>query len=321
MTMYNLFTINLRHIKFLGIIIFSLLLSTQVFADKRIDKRFEKDLKKVSKDNGFINNTGKIYPIDNIYDKKSTILIVYTHGSLGDQTLDKCKKKWNQVPPIILNLHDKKIKDFKVKIYHLCSGVRGWTENHWRKMDDIYKNVKKNNFSKIIKDDFDRIKFDIAKQSLKQKVIIDKVDELVNLSFENIILAGHSAGGWASITLKSKYPNKISGAIAINPAFAGKINNRREWKFWELHRAYEINRIDLKNVNNTMMYVHDKDGYETSETLSFLNLDTVEYKDISKSNCKAKLIFGKHHGIPLTKCFAESDINQKEMIKFLEGIF
>ncbi len=51
-----------------------------------------------------------------------------------------CKKKWNQVPPIILNLHDKKIKDFKVKIYHLCSGVRGWTENHWRKMDDIYKN-------------------------------------------------------------------------------------------------------------------------------------------------------------------------------------
>ena len=231
------------------------------------------------------------------------------------------QKKWNQVPPIILNLHDKKIKDFKVKIYHLCSGVRGWTENHWRKMDDIYKNVKKINFSKIIKDDFDRIKFDIAKQSLKQKIIIDKVDELVNLSFENIILAGHSAGGWASITLKSKYPNKISGAITINPAFAGKINNRKEWKSWELHRAYEINQIDLKNVNNTMMYVHDKDGYETSETLSFLNLDTVEYKDISKSNCKAKLIFGKHHGIPLTKCFAESDINQKEMIKFLEGIF
>ena len=309
--------INLRHMKFLGIIIFSLLLSTQAFADKK----FEKDLKKVSKGNGFVDDLGKIYPIDNISDKKSRILIVYTHGSLGDQTLDKCNKKWNKVPPIIFNLHNKKIKDFKVKIYHLCSGVRGWTENHWRKMDDIYKNVKKNNFSKIIKDDFDRIKFDSAKQSLKQKVIINKVDELISLGFENIILAGHSAGGWASITLKSKYPNKISGAIAINPAFAGKINNRREWKFWELHRAYEINRIDLKNVNNTMIYVHDKDGYETSETLSFLNLDTVEYKDISKSNCKAKLIFGKHHGIPLTKCFAESDVNQKEMIKFLEGIF
>ena len=52
--------------KFFGIIIFSLLLSSQSFADKR----FEKDLKKVSKDNSFIENNGKIYPIDNIFDKK-----------------------------------------------------------------------------------------------------------------------------------------------------------------------------------------------------------------------------------------------------------
>ena len=29
---------------------------------------------------------------ENLSDKKSTILIVYTHGSYGDQTLDKCKK-------------------------------------------------------------------------------------------------------------------------------------------------------------------------------------------------------------------------------------
>jgi len=303
--------------KFLGIIIFSLLLSTQAFADKK----FEKDLKKISKDNGFVDDLGKIYPIDNISDKKSTILIVYTHGSGNDQNIDKCKKKWNKVPPIIFNLHDKKIKDLKVKIYHLCSGVRGWTENHWRKMDDIFKNASKSNFSKIIKDDFDRIKFDDAKQFRKQKVIINKIDELSNLGFENIILAGHSAGGWASITLKSKYPNKISGAIAINPAFSGTLKNRKEWKFWELLREYGISQINLTSLKNTLIYVHDKDDHENSKSLSFLKLDTVVYKDISNTDCKAKLIFGKHHGIPLTKCFAESDVNQKEMIKFLEGIF
>ena len=309
--------INLRHMKFLGIIIFSLLLSTQAFADKK----FEKDLKKISKDNGFVDDLGKIYPIDNISDKKSTILIVYTHGSGNDQNIDKCKKKWNKVPPIIFNLHDKKIKDLKVKIYHLCSGVRGWTENHWRKMDDIFKNASKSNFSKIIKDDFDRIKFNGAKQFRKQKVIINKVEELINLGFENIILAGHSAGGWASITLKSKYPNKISGAIAINPAFSGTLKNRKEWKFWELLREYGISQINLTSLKNTLIYVHDKDDHENSKSLSFLKLDTVVYKDISNTDCKAKLIFGKHHGIPLTKCFAESDVNQKEMIKFLEGIF
>ena len=285
------------------------------------DKKFEKDLKKVSKDNGFIDNTEKIYTIDNISDKKNTILIVYTHGSGNDQQIDKCKKKWNKVPPIIFNLHDKKIKDLKVKIYHLCSGVRGWTENHWRKMDDIYKNVSKSNFSNIIEDDSDRIKFNGAKQFRKQKVILNIVDELINLGFENIILAGHSGGGWASITLKSKYPNKISGTIAINPAFSGKLNNRREWKFWELVRTYGVSQIDLKNLNNTIIYVHDKDDWETSETLSFLNLNTVVYKDISKSSCKAKLIFGKHHGIPLTKCFAEKKSNINDMINFLEQIY
>ena len=126
--------------KILVIIIFSLLLNTQLFADKK----FEKDLKKISKDDGFVDNLGKIYSVDTISDKKNTILIVYTHGSLGENTLDKCNKKWNKVPPIILNLHDKNIKDFKVKIYRLCSGVRGWTENHWRKMSERYKNVKKN---------------------------------------------------------------------------------------------------------------------------------------------------------------------------------
>ena len=71
--------------KFFGIIIFSLLLSSQSFADKR----FEKDLKKVSKDNGYVDSLGKIYPINNIPDKKSTILIVYTHGSGNDPKIDK----------------------------------------------------------------------------------------------------------------------------------------------------------------------------------------------------------------------------------------
>jgi predicted alpha/beta hydrolase family esterase len=307
--------------KLLLIITLSLLLSGNAYAQSKSDKKFEKDLKKISKDNGFVDNLRKVYSVDNISDKKNTILIVYTHGSLNDQTIDKCSKNWNKVPPIISNLHNKKVKDFKVKIYYLCSGVRGWTKNHWKKMSERYKNVKKANFSKIIKDDFDKIKFNGAKQFRKQKVIINKVDELINLGFENIILAGHSAGGWASITLKSKYPNKIPGAIAINPAFAGKINNRREWKFWELVRNYGVSQIDLKNLNNTIIYVHDKDGYETPKTLSFLNLNTVVYKDISKSTCKPKLIFGKHHGIPLTKCFAEKQSNANDVINFLEKTF
>ena len=68
----------------LGIIILALLLSSQSFADKN----FDKDLKKISKDNGFVDNFGNIYLDDKITDKSKTILIIYTHGGMGDQALD-----------------------------------------------------------------------------------------------------------------------------------------------------------------------------------------------------------------------------------------
>ena len=309
--------INLRHIKFLAIIIFSLLLSAQSFADKK----FEKDLKKISKDSGFVDNLGKIYPIDDITDKKNTLIVVYNHGSQNDQTLDKCNKKWNKVPPIILNLHDKKINDLKIKILKFCSGVRGWSKNHQDKMDARYKNKKQKEFLNIIKTDGDKIKFQTQKQFVKQKLINQKIDDLINLGFNNIILVGHSAGGWASITLKSQFPKKIGAVIAINPAFSGKFSNRKNWPFWAIIREYGVSQIDITNLKNTMVYVHDKDEWETSESLSFLNIDNVNFKNISKTNCKAKLIFAKYHGIPLTKCFADSDVNKKEMVNFLEGVF
>ena len=72
--------INLRHMKFLGMVIFSLLLTGQLFADKKLDK----DLKKVSKDNAFINSKSEVYSIEEIPDKQNTILVIYSHGSGTD---------------------------------------------------------------------------------------------------------------------------------------------------------------------------------------------------------------------------------------------
>ena len=230
--------------KFLGIIIFSLLLSSQSFAEKK----FDKDLKKVSKNNAFINSKDEVYQIEEISDKKDILLIVYNHGSGNDQTLDKCSKKWNKVPPILFNLHDKKIKNLKVKIYHLCSGVRGWSKNHQDKLDERYKNKKQKEFLEIIETEGDKIKFQTQKQFIKQKLINEKIDSLINLEFENIILAGHSAGAWASITLKSQFPKKIDGVIAFNPAFSGTFQNRKDWAGWKIIREYGVNKIDLSNL-------------------------------------------------------------------------
>ena len=57
--------------------------------------------------------------------------------------MEKCLKSWNLPPSIITNLHNKEIKGYKVKIYRLCSGVRGWAKNVRDKMNDDHKKSKK----------------------------------------------------------------------------------------------------------------------------------------------------------------------------------
>ena len=39
-------------------------------------------------------------------------------------------------------MYNKEIKEYKVKIYRLCSGVRGLTENERDKMYDDHKKIK-----------------------------------------------------------------------------------------------------------------------------------------------------------------------------------
>ena len=59
--------------KILVIISFGLILNTTAFADKK----FEKNLSKVSKDNGFVDSKGKTYSIDQILNKNNKDIIKY----------------------------------------------------------------------------------------------------------------------------------------------------------------------------------------------------------------------------------------------------
>ena len=297
---------------FLVFIIFS----SNVYADAK----FAKDLKKVSKDSGFVDSKGTIYPIEQISNKENTILIIYTHGSDVDWVLDKCSKPWNKTPPVIRQLHDQKIKKFQIKIYHLCSGVRGWTEKERIKMWEAHQES-----GKLSSDVTDKKKVPLMqkrKQVLKQKVIKEKIDSFAKQGFENIVLAGHSAGAWASITLKSKFPEKIDGVIALNPAVAGTLKNRKEWPWWEDIKNYLINLMELSDLTNELVYSHNKDKFEIPETLFFLsNLSSVKFIDLSTSGCKGEKKFNGYHGITLTECFAKYEETNKNIIQYLESIF
>ena len=60
--------------------------------------------------------------IKRLSNKENIILVIWSHGSKGEQTLDNCSKAWNKVPPVILQLHDQKIKNLQIKLYKLFKG-------------------------------------------------------------------------------------------------------------------------------------------------------------------------------------------------------
>ena len=303
------------------ILIIFLLINSNSFADKK----FEKDLKKLSKFNSFIDNRGNLYQIEEGLNKDKTIILIYTHGSSGkERSLDKCQKKWRKVPPVIYELDGIKIKDFTIKVYKLCFGVRGWSQSEEDKFWDIYdKNNQDVNSVLMLKDKNGIFLVDKTEVSTKKKVLKLKVEDFNEKGFRNIVLAGHSAGAWSSLVLKSEIPNQINGVIAFSPARSGKFamkkNPHRGWINW---RNYKMSLIKVDKLSKVLVYAHEKDPYENTKTLSFLSdVKTVRFIDLSDTKCKKKTTLGGYHGIHLTKCFAERDPKRNEIIKYLDQIF
>jgi len=281
--------------------------------------KYESDLKKLSKLNSFIDNSGTAYQIDRINNPENTILILYSHGSEGDNKSDKCMKSWTKVPPVLTQLHNIKIDNLEIKIYMLCSGVRGWSQAEENKMDDDFEINKK--LSLNFKDKDGLLLIDKQKQILKQKVILEKIKEFESLGFKNIVLAGHSAGGWASIALYSYYPEIVKGVIAFHPAFAGKLVTNKD-EFWSAIRKREIAKMKLSDSSNIIVYSHDRDEFENPSTLTFLSkLNNIGFIDLSSSLCKGKTMTGGDHGIPLNKCFAVQEKKDENILNYLKRVF
>ena len=281
--------------------------------------KYESDLKKLSKLNSFIDNSGSAYQIDQMNNPEDTILILYSHGSEGDNKSDKCMKSWTKVPPVLTQLHNTKINNLEIKIYMLCSGVRGWSQAEQDKMADDFDKIGK--LSLKFKDKDGLLLIDKQKQILKQKVILEKIKEFESLGFKNIVLAGHSAGGWASMALYSYYPEIVKGAIAFNPAFAGKLVTNKD-EFWSAIRKREIAKMKLSDRSNIIVYSHDRDEFENPSTLTFLSkLNNIGFIDLSSSLCKGKTMTGGDHGIPLNKCFAVQEKKNENILNYLREVF
>jgi len=282
------------------------------------NSKFDKDLKKISKDSAFVDNKGKVYSKEQITDKKNTILIIYNHGSHIDQKTDKCTDPVNNVAKVIRDLHNKKIKNFNVKIYRFCTGAKGWSKKEQTKM---WKAHEKNGKLAIeLKDKDGTPLINKQKQNQRRRVIKEKVDSFTGEGFKNIILAGHSSGGWQSIKIKAEFPELVNGVIGLNPGAGGTVQNRKDWPWWEDVRYYGFVE-DLSQLNAIIM-THDKDLFNSPKDYSlFSNLNSVKFVNLTESGCKKAEPTKSYHGITLTKCYAEYEKKNKDIIKYLEEIF
>ena len=300
--------------KKLLIFLFLIILSSNAYSDSK----FEKELKKVSKDNGFVDSNGETYPSEQITDKKNTILIIYNHGSDYDQVTDKCTNPSNNVPRVIRYLHNKKIKNFNIKIYRLCTGAKGWSKKEQTKMWKAHE--KSGKLSIELKDKDGTPLINKQKQNQRRRVIKEKVDSFIEEGFENIILAGHSSGGWQSIKIKAEFPELAKGVIGLHPGAGGTVKNRKDWPWWEDVRYYGFVE-DLSKLN-AFIITHDKDEYNSPKDYSlFSNLNSVKFLNLTQSGCKKAEPTKTYHGIALTKCYGDYETKNKNIIKYLEGIF
>ena len=281
-------------------------------------------LKKLSKNNSFMDDKGNPYSTDKIIDKENTLLLIWNHGSGPDNKIDKCKKKpkfgyeWEgAVIPAVLNLHNKKINGLTIKIYRLCSGVRGMSTHYQKEIRKLIEKGKKIDL---------HLEY---KQQKRQNIILDKADEFLNNGFKKIILVGYSAGGWASLNLISKFPDKFKGAIAINPAFAGhKIDWERDPE-WGFVRDQQIDIFKQKDSLKALLFAHSNDVFETPQTLSFFklfnNIEFIDYSELKPTSCNwadidKKMSIENGHVIPQSSCFTNFVKENKYFIKYLESL-
>jgi len=155
--------------------------------------------------------------------------------------------------------------------------------------------------------------------------MLDKVNELIGKGFTNIILAGHSCGAWASLYLTGRFPDKIKGSIALNPACGGEIDYRKEWPTWGALRNYEESILLQLSEINSLIFIHDKDPFENSETLSFLNnINKIQIINYTNFECKGKFGANAHNHPVYPKednCFAKWEAKNNYIVNYLESIF
>jgi len=281
-----------------------------LFSLKSLSFDYKKDLAKVSVNSGFIDENRKLYQFPDNINKSKVILILWHHGYGGKEwTIDEC---WRP-DPVILKLNNKKIKDKVIKIYSLCSGVRGLSKDEWNRLYDYWLDNKK--LTNELKDKNDQSLTSKLKSVRKLRTLHDKLKEMRSQGFKNIVVAGHSYGGWNGFALMTYKQSYIDAVISMTPAAGGLRENKKKWPW-----MYDIMYYGWKDLSRLkgIIFHHDKDEFMSPKDYDKLRnaAKNITWVNISNSKCESK----KYHWVTNMNCFAIPE-NVNKIYNYLAKIY
>ena len=211
---------------------------------------------------GFLSGEWKLNTDFEVKDPKNKILIIYNHGQ---DDHDKPSKDcvWKNNIRNFASLSGKKVKDKEVLVYLYCTDhLAGddWKRLWKKKFDFPYKGITK--LDKRVNANLDLVK---------------KFAEL-GIPKNQIFLAGQSCGGWVTMMLISKYPDKVAGGISTHHACYGKLSKKYKVKKIGIEKALEnfkkkkpgpavLRENQIKDISKAkslpvLVFTHPKDPYD-----------------------------------------------------------
>lgn len=222
---------------------------------------------------GFLPGSYGCAPISETYHDESTmpelsledpserVIIIYNHGTTDPAEVEDCGKCSNRVPDSL-----KAVQGENLLIYYLCS--------------------KKTEQSRV-----PRVGEYIDKRVRELNEVIGKFLSM-GVNRNHIFLAGHSAGGWASLMAMLEYRHKFNSAIVFAPAFAGTREERDKYPEWARAREEHIKKLTMEGKRvEALVFAYFGDQYEDPYSLQFLEERYPDTVRLEKYGCK---IFDQH---------------------------
>ncbi len=212
---------------------------------------------------GFLNHNMNYAKDQSISDPKKKIILIYNHGQADH---DKASKDcvWKNGIRNFSSLVGEKVNGKEIMVYLLCTGhLEG---DDWKR---LWKGKK---FKAPYK----------GKPKLEKRLDanLELIDSFVSKGVPNnqIIMTGHSCGGWLTMMLTARYPSKVGGGISLMQACYGKLSKSKKVKkkgvesalkkFSKVQpgpaqmRQKQIDEIKQSQNLPVLVFTHPKDPYD-----------------------------------------------------------